>query len=497
MPSTTEEAKPGQRSAPGASSGADRDLATRGARARLRVTKSSGVQANNRVRFLSPYRQPVAWAILLTAVTVTAWPAEEGRARGTEDPTSFISDPRQAEEDRQLREEQLREARQLYAEFPRSDAPLVLGVVHHEQGDLEGAVRFWEEALRLDPAVLKLQSRAQTLSNLGDALRTRGELARAEGMLREALQIEPRRQENRLRLAHLVYDQDRPEECLKILDEGPLEVAQAHGLRGQALQRLGRTAEARRAFEEAVRLNPSFAEGFYGLAMACARLNEPAQAEEYRRRFASLKADQQESGRVIRRLYDPLHTTHQSVAQTHTQVGWVYQAQGRPETAERLWKRAAAIDPNDTACRFHLLMIYQRSGRNQEALEVCREMTRADPTNALHQVSLGNLYVRLQRPAEAEAAFRKANELAPDRPEPCFALAQFYLQGNTHPAEAVRLAQRAVELAPAAPHFYVLSRALARAGDRPAALTAVQKACELDPGNSQYEKLRTSLQRTE
>jgi tetratricopeptide (TPR) repeat protein len=282
---------------------------------------------------------------------------------------------------------------------------------------------------------------------------------------------------------------------VKILDEAPLPMAQAYGLRGQALQRLGRPAEARRAFEEAVRLNPEFAEGFYGLAMVCTRLGEPTQAEEYRRRFAALKAGQQESARVIRRLYAPLHTTRQSVAQTHTKVAWVYQTQGRVETAEKLWKRAAALDPNDTACRFHLLMIYQRGGRNQEGLEICREMVRADPTNALHQISLGNFHVRLQQPREAEVAFRTATALAPDRPEPCFALAQFYLQGTTNLAEAMRLAQRAVDLAPVAPHYYVLGRVLARIGDQPAALAAIQKACELDPGNSQYEKSRMSLQR--
>lgn len=432
---------------------------------------------------------------MLGFVAQTAGPGRSRLPADAEGPPPF-ADSQQAEEERTLREEQLEVARELYREFPQSDALPVLGVVHFEQGDLEGAIRFWEEALRLEPGALRLHGRAQTLSNLGDALRTRGDLARAESMLREALRMEPQHRETRLRLAQVVYDQDRLEECLAILDEGKLETPHAHLLRGQAFQRLDRLAAAKSSLEQVIRLDRTSVQGYYGLAMTCARLGDQAKADEYRQQFATLRAAQQESGRVIRRLYDPLHSTRQSVAQTHTQVAWVYEANGRVDQAEALWKRAAAIDSGDTASRFHLLMLYQKAGRNQEGLQICREMIRAEPTNAMHQISLGNFHVRLQQRPEAEAAYRKALELAPDRPEPCFALAQFYLQGTTNLDEAVRLAQRAVDLAPAAPHYFVLSRALARIGNRPSALAAIQKACELAPGNLQYEKLRTSLQRS-
>ncbi len=450
----------------------------------------------NQVRWSIPAWRLVWWIFLIPALGVAAQSAEPGRSRlpaDAEGPPPF-ADSQQAEEDRRLRAEQLDAARELYREYPQSDALPVLGVVHFEQGDLEGAIRFWEEALRLEPGALRLHGRAQTLSNLGDALRTRGEFPRAETMLREALRVDLRRQDARQRLAQLLYDQDRLEESLAVLDEDNLKTPPAHLLRGQTFQRLERMAEAKRSLEEAIRLDPALVQAYYGLAMTCARLGDQAKADEYRQQFATLRAAQQESGRVIRRLYDPLHSTRQSVAQTHTQVAWVYEAQGRLDKAEALWKRAAAIDPADTACRFHLLMLYQKGGRNQDGLEVCREMIQAEPANAMHHISLGNFHVRLQQRPEAEAAYRKATELAPNRPEPCFALAQFYLQGTTNLAEAVRLAQRAVDLAPAAPHYFMLGRALARIGDRPGALAASEKACELAPGNPQYERLRTSLQ---
>jgi Flp pilus assembly protein TadD len=161
--------------------------------------------------------------------------------------------------------------------------------------------------------------------------------------------------------------------------------------------------------------------------------------------------------------------------------------------AEKLWRRAAEVDPANTASRFQLVMLLQGAGRNQEALQVCQEMVRAEPTNGFHYLGLGNLHARLNQPVAAETAYRKALELVPDRAETAFALAQFYLQADTNLSDAVRLSQRAVRLAPIALHYYVLSRACAKSGDGAAARSAIEQACALDPQNPQYRKLRDSL----
>jgi tetratricopeptide (TPR) repeat protein len=139
-------------------------------------------------------------------------------------------------------------------------------------------------------------------------------------------------------------------------------------------------------------------------------------------------------------------------------------------------------------------MLYQKAKRNQEALRLCQEMIRAEPANSSHYLGLGNLHARLKQYAEAEAAFRKATELAPERSEGFFALAQFYVQTKTNLTEAVRLSQQAVNLAPAAPHYYILSQACAGKGDLPAARAAIEKACELDPRTPQYQNWRAALQ---
>jgi tetratricopeptide (TPR) repeat protein len=138
-------------------------------------------------------------------------------------------------------------------------------------------------------------------------------------------------------------------------------------------------------------------------------------------------------------------------------------------------------------------MLYQKARRNEEALRICEDMIRAEPQSGSHYLGLGNLNLRMGRAPAAEQAFRRAVELAPDRPESYFALAQFYVQARTNVAPAVALAERAVALAPLAPHYYVLSRAQALRGDLPAAQAAIARACEQDPKNEQYREWRNAL----
>ena len=407
-------------------------------------------------------------------------------------PGSKTNNP--AQQDRDLREEQLLVARQLYQEWPRSDAVFVMGMVCHQQGDIDGAIRYWEEETRLDPATVQLHDRAEAFSNLGDVLLEKGEYEKSAAMLHESLRLNPTHTETHYRLAHLFYVQGQLEDCLRELADGKVESAKGYGLRGQACQRLGNLEEARQNFETALRLNPKYAEACYGLAMVCARLGKPDEAEEYRRRFSTLQSQHQVMGRQIRADFNPLATTRRSLAETHTAAAWVYLNHGQPDLAEKLWLRAAAVDPANTACRFQLVMLYQKARRNQEALRLCQEMIRAEPANNSHYLGLGNLHARLKQYAEAEAAFRKATELAPARPEGFFALAQFYVQTKTNLTEAVRLSQQAVNLAPAAPHYYILSQACAGKGDLPAARAAIEKACELDPRTPQYQNWRAALQ---
>ncbi len=401
------------------------------------------------------------------------------------------SDP--ALEERGLRQEQLHTALELYRAFPRSDAVFVLATVYNEQGDVDSAFRYWQESTRLDPTLVRLHDRAGAYASLGDILQNKGDQEGAEKMLREALRLKPRQPETWLRLGRILYAQGKNEECIQVLNEGKTISPQAHGLRGQAYQRLGKFDEAKLSYEEAIRLKPDFAEGFYGLGMTSLRLGDAGKAAEYQAKFSELKSHQQVAGRQMRMTLNPLENTKQSLAETHTQAGWVYESLGKPDMAEKLWKRVRDIVPSNTAARFHLVMLYQKSGRNQEALPIAKEMASAEPGVFTHWITLANLHNRLGQYPAAEESYRRALALAPERSEPPFALAQFLLQRNTQLAEALSLAQTAVKCAPTAPHFFVLARSHAKLNQMPEAQTAADKACALDPANRQFEAFRSSL----
>jgi tetratricopeptide (TPR) repeat protein len=398
--------------------------------------------------------------------------------------------------DRALREEQLQAAKKLNADLPRNrDAIYAAGFVSNEQGDSAIAIRHWEEALQLDPSGVRVFNRAEACYNLGYLYLLKEDYEKAVPFLRESVKLNPRRQEASYRLAYAYFLKGEAEECLRVLEEGAVETPLAYRLRGQAAQQTGNLEQARKYYERAIALNPDLAEAYYGLATTCARLGDEAKSGEYRDKFNALKSAGQAEGRQARTDFNPLAITRRSLAQTHTEIARVYLAYSQSQPAERLLLRAAELDAQNTACRFQLLMLCQQTQRNTEALRFALEMVKAEPRNAFHYLAAGNLHLRLQQRAEAEAAFKQVVELAPGRAEGYFALAQFYLQGKTQAPEALRLASHAVALAPSAVNYYVLSQASAANGDVAGAAAAIQKACEMDPNNSNYRELRATLGR--
>jgi tetratricopeptide (TPR) repeat protein len=397
-------------------------------------------------------------------------------------------------QDRALREEQLRQARQLEQDFPQSGhARSVLGLIYNEQGDSTAAIECWQAAIRASTNPLSPAQKAEAYYNWGYALLLREEYEPAVRMLKESLQLNPRSQEAHYRLAHAFFLQGKMEECLSALEAGHISTALGYRLRGQACQHLGRLAEARQHYESALKINPDLAEAYYGLGMTLSRLGETNAAEERLKQFETLKTQNQAMGRQRRSDHDSLAITQTSLAKTHTEIGRIYFEAGRRMQAETLWKRAAELDSNNTLCRFQLMMIYQQSQRNQEAIALCQQMIQAEPRNGYHHLALGNLYLRLNQLPEAEAAFKRVMELEPKRSEGYFALAQLYLRTRSHVAEACRLAQQAVQLSPMAPNYYVLSMACSLNQDSAGALAAISRACELDPANPQYRELRQAL----
>lgn len=385
-----------------------------------------------------------------------------------------------------LREEALAVAEELVRRYPASpDAWCVLGLVASRCGNRNGAVRCWQQALELAPQF------SLAWHCLGRDALQRAEYPLAVQRLRKALQAEPDVPEVLLALAEALAHLGQMQEALEVgkrhLDLAPHSVEGWYRL-GQIHMQLGQYGEAKQCHARAVELDGQCKWALYGLALACERLGEWEEARKYRRAFAQREARDRAPGENRRPKYDDLAATRDVVASTCSAAARVYAAMGDSDAAEACWRRGARADPNNPEPRLGLVAFYEQRERLPEAAAVAEELCRLEPRRLDHHLRAGWLCIRLGRWAQAEESFRRATEVAPNRPEGFVALAQFYLSQDRAPAKAKEAAARAVALSPIAAHYYLLGSACLRSGELQGARTALEQAARLDPGKAEYQQ---------
>jgi len=136
-------------------------------------------------------------------------------------------------------------------------------------------------------------------------------------------------------------------------------------LLGQAHLELKEYEKAKRQFEAVLAVEPDSAAAHFALARALARLGENERAQKHREQYAKLKdreLAQSQRGRVDR-LKTDLVRVHPAAAASAVSVGKVYALHGRVEQAERLWRWAAAVDPQNPEARKLLEVLHRAKGR--------------------------------------------------------------------------------------------------------------------------------------
>lgn len=185
--------------------------------------------------------------------------------------------------------------------FPNaSELHALLGQICEQTGDHPGAIRHLENALKLEPHLL-------------DALFTLGVAHQMSGNNLRAIEI---------------FD--------RVIEAAPA-LPHAHRYRGLALQELGREPEAKGDFEQALALDPDYAEAMGSLA-------------------------------------------HLLIKHYHF------------DAAERLLLRALELKPEMNDVQNSLARLYQLEGRSEEAVAMFREVFRVEPDNRL---ALSNLLYSL------------------------------------------------------------------------------------------------------
>ena len=236
--------------------------------------------------------------------------------------------------------------------------------------------------------------------------------------------------------------------------------AGAHSSLGAALADAGRTAEAIREDEIALRLRPNFiaARNNLGTALiAAGRIDE-----------------------AMRQLDESLRQQPDD-AQAHLNMGVALDLLKRTAEAIPHYEAALRRDPSLAQAHNNLGDALSRSGQQAEGIAHLQEALRLKPGYLDAHYNLAAALARSGRLTEAQAEFAASLRLKPSDPE-AYANWGGVLLATGHPAEAVLQYETALRLSPAsAANHYNLGNALAAAGRLEDAVREFEAALRLQP----------------
>ena len=290
-------------------------------------------------------------------------------------------------------------------------------------------------------------------------------------------------------------------------DEAWLFEAQMH--RGQ-----GRSAEAARCWEQALRVNPGRPDTYRELGQLAKDKGQFRLAIDYWRKALAVRPDWLlvqiqiadarlelgEGREALAELRQAVRGEPQ-VAPWHYLFGQAHLQQQELEQAKACYEQAIALDPRHTSSYYSLFTVCQRLGLAEQAREymsVFRKLKaestqaiRADAAETVQQrmtarlahtyVIAGNLYQAKGNVVRAEEAFKRAVAVQPEDGAAREQLAVLYQRTGKF-AAALRECEEITRLVPDAPFPYLMAGLIHSAlGRLEPAESAFQKAIELAP----------------
>ncbi len=342
-----------------------------------------------------------------------------------------------------------------------------LGIALMKLGRIEEAISRYEAAIGLE------RSYPEGHNNLGIALAKLGRWPEALAHYEEALRLAPEYADAHNNLANLLSDMGRIPEAIeryeRALELSP-GVAKTHNNLANALVKAGRIRDAIQQYEEALRLDPTYAEAHNNLGLTLTKNGRPAEGI----------AHYQEALRLSPRY-----------VQAHVNLANALAASGQPQKAIEHYQKALETEPGHAHAHGNLASALAGLGRSDEARAHFAEALRLDSGLWKAHNGLGKLLASAGQSEEATAHYREALRLSPDFAEAhnnlAWLLATASDPGVRDPGEALRLAERAVELTEGKEANYLdtLAAAQAAAGRFGDAAATAERAVALARTNGQ------------
>ncbi len=299
---------------------------------------------------------------------------------------------------------------------------------------------------------------------------------------------------------------DKALEAVNALEKKRPNNPAVFNLKGGAYLGKNDTANARKSFEQALKLNPAYLPAATNLARIHLRQGKPEAA---------------------RALFQKMLETDAGNSRAMVELAKLWFAGKDDRQAVELLERAVKADPKSVEAQRLLVNYHIKKGDTLKAVSVAREMLNANPAHpdALH--TLGIAQLSAGDAAGARSSFKRLTDLAPRSPEAHYRLASAQiatkdlegaqqslqaalklspkaldlhvalfqlLQMRGHDDEAVRVARQLQQVHPKVATGYAIEGdALLKAGQYAQAAQAYTKAFERAPNGTLVSKLHRSL----
>ncbi len=419
-----------------------------------------------------------------------------------------------------------------------------LGIAYTQETQFRQAVDEFREALRLDPsndvtrlsyvkalivlaefetALPEIQNYFQRKRHDFDALylmgvvyRGLGNYAAAEGLLRQAIVLNPNHYDTRYNLGFVLAKLGKPQDALVHLEKAAELNPSSSEARFQlaaVLRSLGQEQRAREELEDFQKKKErSVKENVAGTKVNQA--NEYFQAGEYQRAADLYREAVAEDPGNARTYYDMALALDQlgktseerealkkaisldtNLARAHNQLGFLDMQAGQASEAEAELKTAISLEPGYAEGQNNLGVLYGQQGKNQEAEELFHKATENDPQYAQAFINLGLILAGESRFPEAEQQIRAALKISPENSQALTVLGMV-LTRMKRGEEGVGYFQQVIKLDPKSSGAHLnLGIAYADEFNLEGALAEFSEAVNLDPNSApaHYNKGRVLL----
>jgi Flp pilus assembly protein TadD len=238
------------------------------------------------------------------------------------------------------------------------------------------------------------------------------------------------------------------------------DYAEGHHNLGKALWRAGKGPEAIREYEYALRLNPDLVEGHYAMGIALVQTGKIEEAIAHYEQALRMKPDYTEA---------------------HNNLGIALVQTGKIEEAIAHFEQALRINPDYAEAHNNLGTALWQTGKIEEAIAHYEQALRLKPDYAEAHNNLGLALAQTGKIEDAIAHYKQALRLKPDYAEAHYNLGTALVQTGKI-EDAIAHYEQALRLNPDyAEAHNDLGIALVRAGKIPEAIEHLQQALRIKP----------------